>query len=90
MDVIGSRNVSTRKEHICWGCSRKFPAGMKMRVVTCADAGRISTAYWCKSCCDFMDTLPSYETEDGFGPGDLLNYDEYRMKIKGNDSASPV
>ena len=82
MDVISSKKVKTRKEHRCWGCMRKFPAGVEMQAVTSADAGTVSTSYWCADCENFLDTLPACEKEDGFMFGDLLNYDEYRDKIK--------
>ncbi len=82
MDVLSSKKVKTRKEHRCWGCMRKFPAGVEMQATTCADQGTVSTAYWCDDCSEFLDTLPMWEKEDGFGYGDLLNYEEYRDKIK--------
>jgi hypothetical protein len=52
-----------------------------MRYVTSADGGEISSVYWCKDCRDFMEGLDSWEQEEGFGYGDLLNYDELREKI---------
>jgi hypothetical protein len=82
MDVLSSKKVKTRKEHRCWGCMRKFPAGVEMQATTCADQGTVSTAYWCDDCSEFLDTLPMWEKEDWFGYGDLLNYEEYRDKIK--------
>ena len=81
MDVISSKKVKTRKDHNCWGCTRKFPAGTEMQATACVDEGTVTTAYWCKECEEFMDTLPRDETEDGFRFGDLLNYEEYRDKI---------
>jgi len=77
MKSISQKTVKTRKDHNCWGCTKMFPAGTEMLIVTCEDAGKIASAYWCGVCSNFADTLPRDECEDGFDYGDLLLYDEY-------------
>jgi hypothetical protein len=43
----------------------------------CADAGTVGNAYWCEKCNNFMNTLDSLDTQDGFSYGELLEYDNY-------------
>jgi len=86
MNIITSKQVIIRKERECWGCERIFAPKSKMLTVVCADSGEITKAYWCERCQEFIDTLELWEKEDGFGKGDLLNYDEYREEI----AASPT
>ena len=82
MQVMHSKKVKIRKERRCWGCIRVYKKGSEMEVVTCVDSGQINKAYWCDECIEFMGTLDRCETEEGFGEGDLLNYEEYNDRIK--------
>jgi hypothetical protein len=81
MNILDHKTVTTRVEHHCWGCARKFPVGSKMETVTSVDNGQITKVYWCDDCHNFLQSLPSWETMDGFGYGDLLNYEEYKAKL---------
>lgn len=85
MSVIETKSVITRKDHTCWGCMRKFKPGERMEVVTCVDGGDIMRVYWCEDCQDFLGTLETWQTEDGFAEGDLLKYDEYRNKLRAEE-----
>jgi thiol-disulfide isomerase/thioredoxin len=48
-----------------------------MERIVSTEGGIISSAYWCKTCMEFMETLEAFEREDGFEYGGLLNYDNY-------------
>lgn len=77
MNIIQDKKVITRNVHSCWGCGRKYPAKTEMRRTVSVDGGEIGSAYWCKVCSEFMDTLDADEAEDGFCPSDLLRYEEH-------------
>jgi hypothetical protein len=49
-DTLESKIVVTRKEHQCWGCARKIPKGLKMRVLKLAEDGKVVSSYWCETC----------------------------------------
>ena len=77
MENISSGKVKTRKEHKCWGCTEAIPIGSTVMRVTCADCGQISSVHYCDRCEKFLATLQSWETEDGFVFGELLQFPEY-------------
>jgi hypothetical protein len=70
MNYIGAKIVKTRKPHLCWGCTKKFPLGSRMTAVTVAD-DVICTFYWCDECQTILDSLPMFEREEGWDEGQL-------------------
>lgn len=83
MNVISVKRVKIRKPRQCFGCLRKYPVTTEMECSVSFDSGKIYSCYICKQCREFIDTLSPDELEDGFYEGDLLNYEEYRIKITG-------
>ncbi len=71
MELVTQKVVKTRKPHNCWGCTLQIPIGTLIQTVTSVDGGLIVKVYWCDKCQSFMDTLDSYDTQDGFGYGEL-------------------
>ena len=64
--IITHKEITTRKEHKCFGCARNIPRNTKMLRQTVKD-DIIFTAYLCKTCQDVM----SERSGDDFGEGDL-------------------
>jgi len=84
MRHINTKKVKTRKEHICIGCSRKFPKGTKMQINTYESDG-IKSDYWCKTCQKNFDKYML--SDDLFLPGELKEgegWEEIRKEIEGN------
>ena len=77
MTQLTLKTVKIRKPHKCWGCTKEYPVGTKMNYSVAVDQGEFSYSYWCEECNDFLSTLESWQTEDGFFFGDLLNFEEY-------------
>lgn len=66
-----------RKPHVCWGCLRKFPVGTKMGYTSCADAGTVTSGYWCDTCQEVL-SKEDFDYNDEIGAGELIdNYPEY-------------
>jgi len=82
MKILRDNRLVIRKPHNCWGCRREFPARTIMSYVVSVDGGDFNGVYWCQECSDFLKTLPSHETQDGFDYGGLLNYEEYANSLK--------
>ena len=82
MEILSSKDVTTRKSHICWGCAKAFPEGTVMNVVACIEGRKASSAYWCKECVEKYNQIPSYVFEDGMVMGELAEYwdDYYEQK----------
>lgn len=66
-EILNSRRVATRKDHVCFGCGRKFPAGTAMTVDVVIDDG-IWNCYLCDTC---KEITLDMEPWDEFGHGDL-------------------
>ena len=91
MQIISSKKVKTRKEHICVGCNRKFPKKSKLTVNKFADYGEISSAYWCNVCIKYFDRY--MEENDFFLEGELKsegkeNWEETRKEVEYNNYES--
>ena len=73
-DVIESGWRTIRKEHCCWGCLRKFPLNTRLFHSKNANEGTVINTYLCPICYDYvMNVMDSYDREDGFFEGDLIN-----------------
>lgn len=66
-ELLNSRRVTTRKNHVCFGCGRIFPAGTKMTVDVVIDDS-IWNCYLCSTC---KEITLDMEPWDEFGHGDL-------------------
>ncbi len=77
MNIISEKKVKTRKPHNCWGCKQQIPIGTLTQTVTSIDGASMSTVYWCDKCQAFMDTLDSYDMQDGFDYGELSEDERY-------------
>lgn len=77
MQILRSTQVITRKEHNCWGCTVKYPAGTKMEYSVSKDSGVIQGTYWCQGCQSFMNKLNSYDCQDGFSYGEIVEMRQY-------------
>lgn len=54
-DFISEKVVKIRKERRCFACFRIFQIKQEMCVVTGAEDGSISTAYYCKTCWEILN-----------------------------------
>jgi len=78
MDVIAETKVKIRKPRHCWGCEVEYLAGTLMNRVVSVDGGNIQSAYWCKTCDDYLtEHRHDIDFDNGFDYGDLLNFDDY-------------
>lgn len=78
VDTFKDKEVITRKPHNCWGCTDAIPIGTKINVTTSADTGKLTTAYWCKRCLDYMDEhLDYWDRQNGFEYGELRSFEDY-------------
>jgi hypothetical protein len=78
---LNEKMVTTRKEHVCWGCGLCYPKKTLMTVSTSEDLGRIISSYWCLRCEAFIKTLSSEELQDlseGIDYKGLLNFPSYK------------
>ena len=67
-ESIGTKIVTTRKPHVCFGCARKFPEKTKMQRDCVVDGGTAWTCYLCMTC---LGISKSMYRGDEFGFGDL-------------------
>lgn len=72
MELLRSKEVKTLKPHRCFGCSREFPKGTKMKFEVWVDEGSAYNSYLCKTCQEVESELAN---EFGgwieYGEGDL-------------------
>ena len=76
MDQLSLKTVKIRKPQKCWGCTKEFPKDTELIKSVSVDQGEFSSAYWCKECNDFLNTVESWELEEGFLFGELLELKE--------------
>lgn len=72
MDIISSEIVKTRKDHRCWGCTKKIKKGSNVSRTVSADGGYIMQAYWCSKCVSILSK--HYDYNDEIMEGELLEY----------------
>jgi hypothetical protein len=77
--IITYKEVTTQKEHKCFGCARKFPRNTKMLRETVKDD--IITAYFCQTCRDVMSEISG----EGFCEGDLYELAVEKETEKGGE-----
>ena len=77
MEFISNQKVKTRKPHKCWGCTEDIPVGTTAVVAVSKEDGEITSSYWCDRCDTFMNNLDSFDRQDGFLFGELLNFNNY-------------
>lgn len=66
-EIIGRKIVTTKKPHICFGCSREFPKRTKMERSYVVDR-TVWTCYLCPTCIEITSLM---RWGDEFGYGDL-------------------
>ncbi len=78
LEIIAQRQVTTRKEHQCWGCARVFPPGAELDVVVSTDLGRAMSTYWCKTCREYLLRHSEFfmPDDDAGSCGELKHEDE--------------
>lgn len=69
-DLVTYKDVTIRKPHRCFGCTREFPAGTKMEYRSWTDAGRWAHGYFCHTCQEVEVKMGRMGFED-YGYGDL-------------------
>lgn len=81
-DTIGRKMVATRKEHVCFGCGRKFPKGVHMER-SCVVGGGAWTCYMCESCLEVEKTILDSPYEFGFSDlrEDALELERAKAKV---------
>ena len=72
MKQLSVKQVTTRKPHKCFGCTREMPKGSKMTVIACVD-NKIESVYWCEVCNTYWGKY--CENGDEIGWGELKNND---------------
>jgi len=55
MDILVDKNLTTRKEHQCFGCYRKFPKGTVMHYQKNVHEGEIYNLHTCLTCRELLD-----------------------------------
>ena len=76
VQVLHSKQVTTRAPHDCWGCEMPVPIGEKAERTTGIESNRIASIYWCGTCQDFLQAL-DFDPEEGFHFGELAKMDGY-------------
>lgn len=85
--LFKSKEVLTRKEHLCWGCAEKFPPKSRMVKQDGKYDNEVSTTYWCRMCFAYIKTLS--DTEDGFVFAEFKYEDSYH-KFKNSVKAKLI
>ena len=80
--ILNSKVVTTRDDHFCYGCGRKFVRGASMSSASCRINGTISRKYFCESC-QHTITKNALDISD-FYYGELLLKSLAYEKSKGN------
>lgn len=62
--IISQKEVVTRKEQKCFGCSRKFPSRTKM-LRSCVKDDIVFTAYLCPTCQNVSSEVSGDEFSEG-------------------------
>ncbi len=74
--VFNSKEVLTRKPHVCWGCAEHFPIKSRLIKVDGIDDNSLAyTIYWCRLCYGFLETLAD---NDGIAFGEFKSEYEYK------------
>lgn len=68
--TILEKLVKTRKEHRCWGCTKRFPIGATLLNVVGKD-DEIMSVYWCGSC-QKLTELDNNSDGEEYGFGELI------------------
>lgn len=75
--VLDDEFVKTRKQHRCFGCTRRFPVGSTLRRQTSVDSDGIQTTYMCTVCLKVHARNAEAEGDDCFYYGDLREFHEW-------------
>ena len=70
MTCLKDKLVKTRKDHLCFGCQRKFLKGSELHSRTSVDQGDIWTTYLCHACNEIIHIIfDNWELEEGIFAG---------------------
>ncbi|MCK5640786.1 MAG: hypothetical protein KAJ19_08310 [Gammaproteobacteria bacterium] len=72
-ELLGSKKVTTRKQHKCFGCDRTFPEGSELVRRKHVEDGCFDTTYWCEVCGVYWITY--MQGDDEINQGDLKHND---------------
>ena len=76
MTFLGERISRTKKPRKCDGCLETWPIGTTFRHVKYIDdGGDFDTSARCPVCDAYLSKHPD-DFEDGYGPGELKEYDQ--------------
>ena len=94
LTVLSQKTVKIRKPQKCWGCCREFQPGSRLYRVECVDNGDFSRAYWCAVCQEIINDMDSYNSDMGFGFGDIKDGDpewwkSVRVEIETENDRKP-
>lgn len=76
--TLSNKRVKVKKEHMCHGCTVKYPVGTTMNKNVSVDGGDFSSTYWCQICEEYMSDKWN-DCDDGVGEGDCWEYDDYEQ-----------
>lgn len=68
--ILSEKIVTTKSEHTCYGCGRKFPKNSSMSSASCKINNSLTRKYFCEACHHTM--LTKNMSIDKFWYGDLL------------------
>lgn len=77
-NIIKSKMVKTRKEHVCFFCAKKYPKNTRMILSSYTDNGTVYSTYCCKVCDEYM--MLHFESGDESGFGEIYNEHEEEWK----------
>lgn len=68
MTTLTDKEVKTRKEHRCFACLIKYPAGTVMNYQSYIFEGELGSCYTCNGCSELLSTYRDVFADDGFYP----------------------
>ena len=89
MPILQDKIVKTRKPHHCWGCGKKFEAGVKLRYQVDAEEGTINSSYWCKVCDTTVKAEYDEQVDCGIGFGDVKDYMSWEENVQTMERTYP-
>ncbi len=91
MDFYNERQVKkTKKDHKCFGCRTKIPAGSTCFYMSWVNEGSFGADYLCIKCKDYLVKNPEF-ARFGYGEGDIRDAmleDEEWRKQRENDAVA--
>lgn len=73
-ELLRSKKVKTRKDHICQGCGKKIEKGSNVQADTLVDGGDIWRLYHCDECWNWWENVCGKCTSLKYGQCIAENY----------------